>query len=62
VNIGMILNLGWGPAALLLLALPAFRTRRNTPWIVLAIAIMVADSVATLLPLIYRPLLIGSPA
>lgn len=54
----MILNLGWGPAALLLLALPALRAPRNTRWIALALGISVADSVATLLPFIYHPLLI----
>src|ERR1700722_20370021 len=58
VNIGMILNLGWGPAALLLLALPAFRAPRNARWIVLALGISIADSVATLLPFIYHPLVI----
>jgi len=48
----MILNLGWGPAALLLLALPALRAPRNARWIALAIGVSIADSVATLLPLI----------
>lgn len=48
----MILNLGWGPAALLLLALPAFRAPRNARWIVLALGVSIADSVATLLPFI----------
>jgi uncharacterized protein len=58
VNIGMILNLGWGPAALLLLALPALRAPRNTPWIALVLGISIADSVATLLPFLYHPLVI----
>ena len=58
MDIGMILNLGWGPAALLLLALPGLRSARNAPWLLLAITIALADSIATLLPLIYHPLLI----
>jgi membrane protease YdiL (CAAX protease family) len=58
MNIGMIVNLGWGPAALLLLALPALRAPRNTSWIALALGISIADSVATLLPFIYHPLVI----
>ena len=58
MNIGMVLNLGWGPAALLLLALPALRNPRNTRWLLLTVAIILADSIATLIPFIYRPLLI----
>jgi membrane protease YdiL (CAAX protease family) len=58
MNIGMILNLGWGPAALLLLALPALRTPRHARWVALAIGISVADSIATLLPFLYRPLVL----
>jgi len=56
VNIGMILNLGWGPGALLLLALPALGRPRAARWIVLALFVAIADSVATLLPILDKEL------
>ncbi len=42
----------------MLLALPGLRSARNVPWLLLVIGIALADSIATLIPLFYRPLLI----
>jgi membrane protease YdiL (CAAX protease family) len=52
----MILNIGWGPAALFLLALPALRRPSNARWLTLALGVAIADSVATLLPIIDKQL------
>jgi len=55
----MVLNIGWGPAALFLLALPALRRSSNVRWITLALFVSIADSVATLLPIIDKQLQIS---
>jgi uncharacterized protein len=52
----MALNVGWAPVALGLLALPALAKPQARIWFVTLIAVSFADSLATLLPLIFKNL------
>jgi uncharacterized protein len=56
MNVGMIANTCWAPAALLLLALPALRRPGNARWIAVVVFVAFADSISTLLPIIDKQL------